>query len=252
MSITCTCGATIPGPGRYLCGNCERALATNLGHVPDMIQELDVEVTRQGVKASNGDGGGDGRAAAFDVVASHLRDQLEATVADLERLATGRTNHGTPIGRRVNRARHHLPHAIRHASVTGYAYDLAEHLHAAHRRIDRTADIVIHGHCTECGHNLTGEKDRDTVRCRNCETVHDTADLVQERGERVMEGLSSKPMKIKDLHAALALMGHAVPTPTLYRWAAAGKLPDQGRRTYLVDDALDICETRALTTASRG
>ncbi|MCP3426014.1 hypothetical protein NBM05_08365 [Rothia sp. AR01] len=240
MTITCTCEATITSPGRFLCGACETRLHAELGRVPEILEELDVEVTRQAVKAASpGAGGAEG--AGYDLVASEIRQDITRILTGLERLVSGAVGPSVVVRRRVARIRHHLPAAVKNASITGYAYDLTEQLHRAVQKIDRHPERVTYGAC-HCGGPLIAHRGTEYVPCRYCGTAYRAEALEEVRREAVLDELSGQALRMRDLAAALEMMGHAVSPSTLYRWAAAGKLADQGGRTYLVDDALDLAE----------
>lgn len=256
MNVSCWCGAPIDGAGRYLCRPCENTLVQNLGRVPSMIQDLEVEVTRQAVKA-NAPGTASGTSVGFDVLASELRDGITAVLVGLETIAGGRGNRSTPAGRRVHTIRANMPRVIKNPSVTGWNADLIELLRRAGEKIDQPAERVDLGEC-DCGARLVAARGMASVRCRFCGAAHDVASVVEGRRDRVLDGLAGAYLTARELVDALALMGYVVKARTVASWVARGKLtpapgavvarsggPGRPSRRFSVEDAVECAEKSA-------
>lgn len=256
MNVSCWCGAPIDGAGRYLCRTCESTLVQNLGRVPSMIEDLDVEVTRQAVKACS-PGTASGSSVGFDVLASELRDGITAVLVGLETIAGGRGNRSTPAGRRVHTIRANMPRVIKNPSVTGWHADLTELLRRAAEKIDQPAERVDLGEC-ECGARLVTVRGMGSVRCRFCGVAHDVAEVVEGRRDRVLDELAGAFLTVRELVDALALMGHVVKARTVKSWAERGRLtqapggevvrrggPGRPSRRFSVEDAVECAEKNA-------
>lgn len=257
--MTCTCGAECP-PGRYLCAQCVDRLAANVGRVPGLLVDLDDEVCRRSVKP--GGPGGDGAPVAFDVVASDIMARLKGHLAGLER-ATGHPDRGAEGAvQRVERILEALDVVVGHPSVTGLALDLDDDVRAALRRIDQSPERVVYGRCPDCtpAHVLTGWVGQSTVRCRQCATVHDVADLQARRREAVLDHLAGAFLPVGELVDALGLMGFQVTRQQVGNWARRGHLgagdgpvvvrSGNPARCWSVEDAVD-CAEQATTHMGR-
>lgn len=222
MNVSCWCGAPIDGAGRYLCRTCESALVRNLRRAPSMIEDLEVEVTRQAVKACS-PGTASGSSVGFDVYASELRDNVNAALVGLEKTACGRAMNTATVVQRVHRILGNMPALLRDPSVTGWHADLDEFLRRVQTKIDRPAERVELGACT-CGAGLVVPKGQEVVRCRFCGETHDVAAALEVRRERVLDEMAGAYLPVRELVDALRLLGFHVKSRTVASWADRGKL----------------------------
>lgn len=249
--MTCPCGKPTGENGRYLCPDCTNQLVYDVARVPGTVAELQVEVTRQAVKAA-GVGGGEG-SVGFDLYASELSGLLLHQLAQLERLLGG-----VPAGTIKDRARHlvkNVHHALTKPDVTGWALDLHDTLMRALHKIDQQPERADFGEC-ECGNRLIAPRDAENARCRHCGNVYSVAELKEWRTDRTFDALAGAYLTVTDLVAALEVMGMPTRQNTVSMWIRRGKLtpaPDnepvqhggKGGRRWSVEDAVECAEKRA-------
>ncbi len=75
-----------------------------------------------------------------------------------------------------------------------------------------------------CGQELRAEAGATYVRCRRCRWQHDVATLKRE----ALGTAENRLYKLDDIRRILDQLGHPVPRPTLYRWAANRRIESHG------------------------
>ena len=249
MNITCTCGQPIQDPGRHLCQDCTNQLTRNISRIPSLMHDLDVEVTMQAVKLSSA-GNGEG-SVGFDVFASELIDELREILGGIETMI-GAKPQGTIKQRVAHLVKHHreIP---KHASSTGWDADLKDAIRAATRKIDAQPERLDLGEC-ECGARIIAARGAKYTKCRFCDAVWDNAELVENRRLATIEALDGAFLPVKDIAAALEVIGYPTSANTIKEWGRRGKLtasaePEKstgGRpgKKYLVNDAVELASRR--------
>lgn len=252
--MTCPCGKPTGENGRYLCEDCTNQLVYDVARVPGTVAELQVEVTKQAVKAP-GVGGGGGDNIGFDLYASELSGLLLHQLSQLERLVGGAAA-GTIKGRALYLVKN-VHHALLKPDVTGWALDLHDTLTRALHKIDQQPERADFGEC-ECGNRLIAPRDAENAKCRHCGNVYSVAELREWRTDRTFDALAGAYLTVTDLCAALEVMGLDTPQPTVSMWIARGKLTADpaeaasrgGRpgKRWSVEDAVECAEKRRRVT----
>src|SRR5690606_15704108 len=124
----------------------------------------------------------------------------------------------------------------------------------AWRTVDRPAEKRYLGRCeheTEhgpCGEQLFGHLNKSVVRCQECGTEYDSADL-WEAFQRKVRGYSATPAEISGYIAQV--FGKHVKPSTIHTWASRGHVQPVGRnpaneRLYRIGEVLDEAERRGV------
>jgi hypothetical protein len=198
-------GTALP-PGAVICAGCTTRTRLLLREVPDLLDQLDLTISRQ---TSMPAAGGIVRCGRDDC--SHDPDEpgcvagvrldLDVRASDA-RLALTTCLHGwarvwddeTPVLRQLPGLRKLRDHVISDtpsqartlAAVPDlgsrpWAADVAREIRAAvdegWRAVDRPPDLTVVGRCPECAHTLYGPADADLVRCTNCSGTFGRVDV---------------------------------------------------------------------------
>lgn len=94
-----------------------------------------------------------------------------------------------------------------------------------------------------CGTRLTAPARATTVRCPECDTMHDIATLT----EKLLMDAEYYPLSVQELSIALSAIGKPVPVKTIYRWTHENRLApvshrSDGKPLYNLADARRISQ----------
>ena len=96
-----------------------------------------------------------------------------------------------------------------------------------------------------CGTRLTAPARETTVRCPQCDTVHDIATLT----EKLLADAEYFPLSVRELSVALSAIGRPVPIKTIYRWTYEERLTvvshRDGKPLFNLADARRLSERKS-------
>lgn len=240
---------------QHICGACSDQLARDLRTIPELVEDLDLTLSRQTAMGSSGSGGD--KPLPYNTSASDagslLRDTLTAWVKDL---LDGRHDWAPPEptipAMAVWLADRHS-HLIRHPAVTDIVEEIAAAVEAAGRVVDRPAERQYAGPCPEpdCGEGLYAKPSAVVVTCWGCGTVHRMGErrdfLIAE-----LRGTLATASQCAHILTQLLDNGSVLRPSTVRNWALRGRIlvrghDQQGRPLYLVAD----CEERFVAELQR-
>lgn len=246
-----------PVADAWVCSTCTHRLTVALGDAPDLLAELDVDLTRQARTGDRVGGRSTETPLPFDVDASIIRDVLTSTMRTWALVLAGDLLGEPPadaalpahLGARITHIRQHVDGGQIVDEITAAVTAARDHLH----RGDRTPSTLA-GTCPECGHTVYARQGDPVGHCRtpDCDGQVDVAAWRQ----TARAALPDQVLPISGVHQALTTLGHPTRLGTLKSWAHRGRLvpcwaTTDGRQTalYLVADAIALTTTRKTTAA---
>lgn len=132
--------------------------------------------------------------------------------------------------------------------------EITDAVEQVRRVIDRYAEKVWLGKCNSvtegivCEEDLFGAKDRETVQCKTCGTVHDAAYLWESLRSAVRETLATAA---EIAAASVRIYGQALNVKTIRTWANRGRIETHGKNAsdeplHKVGEVLDFAHGRGL------
>jgi hypothetical protein len=242
----------------WVCSTCAHRLDVALADAPDLLAELDVDLTRQGRTGQRVGGRSTERPLPYDPGASLIRDALASTLrtwcliidGDLLGQAPADDRLAEHLADRIERVRHHTEGGTCVDEVCAAVTAAREHLLAA----DRDPSMLA-GHCPDCHTPVYAREGAATAPCRRdgCDGMVDVAAWRQ--GAR--DSLRTAVLPLADTHQALTALGHPVPLGTLKSWVRRGRLrpcwaTDDQRALYLVADAITLTKPTTKTPTATG
>lgn len=230
---SCFCGQ----PDGVLCTTCTAAFVTMLAAVPQLVDQLQVAISKQArVSAVNGKGGLARERSPLNWGAVAVRDALLVEVA--------------LWGDDVAAVRRH-PQAGE--IVSGFGRVVKD----AYRAIDRMQDRQYLGTClyeedgATCHAELWAREGAHEVRCGQCEQVWSIAD----RRKKMMEKAEDVITTVKRASEYIGeLGGFAVSQKTIRTWMDRGKLPvyegETDERHLRMGDLMEILREKASRIAA--
>jgi hypothetical protein len=251
------------GDDGHLCKLHTDDLLRDLQAVPELVEELEVTVTRQArINAEKHGGRSAERPLPWNehaaIVASDLNTTLNAWALDTSRLGEDERDllvdhHYTDtkavagwLARNIRTLRQH-PEA-------GQAHDeLTNAVREARRAVDRPLERVFAGPCgepdeddRECREDLYAASGKATATCKACGARHDMA----ERREWMLSCIEDQVAYSGLLAGLVSNLGVQIGSSTIRRYASAGRIKvisvDAKRRPlYRIGDVLDVFLKRA-------
>ena len=257
----CSVCSSPTGDGGRLCRTHTDELARDLTTIPDLVNELEVTITRQARITSERHGG---RSAEHPLPwnlhasekASDLNTTINAWALDTSRLGEDE---------RDQLAEHHHSdttavtawltrnlHTLRHHQEAGQAYDeLTNAIREARRAVDRPLDYMPLGKCasdidrdTPCEATLYGHPERQYASCRDCGARH----RITDRLEWMLDHLRSQLVTIPEAVGIAYLAGKRTTEDKLRLMASRGRFlaagTSDGKPTYRMSEVLKALEER--------
>jgi hypothetical protein len=236
-----------PTDGAVLCGACVAKLQARLGHVPALVAELEVTITRQDrTTASKVGGRGSETPSPYNERASdtgaQLRDRLSLWARAVAEHFGASVPHAEPRNIAVVAAQWLMEHPW---TVAGYpaAGDLFEEIsddvRAAFQVIDRPPDAVFAGRC-QCGGLLYARPGHQLATCRAPDCGLDYG--VEEMRTWMLGEIKHREGTATEVSAILRAVGIKISYTTIHRWHARGRLAraDGYRPVYRVGDVVAV------------
>lgn len=251
------------GDGGRLCRTHTDDLQRDLHAIPELVQELEVTITRQArITAEKHGGRSAERPLPWNLHASDKATELNATInawaLDVSRLAEDE---------RDRLAEHHYTdtpavaawlarnlHTLRQHQEAGQAYDeLTNAVREARRSVDRPLERIFAGQCLVehedgwvCKEDLYAAPGKAHATCRVCGARHDMA----KRREWMLSCIEDQVAYSGLLAGLVSNLGVQIGSSTIRRYASAGRIKvisvDAKRRPlYRIGDVLDVFLKRA-------
>jgi hypothetical protein len=233
----------------WVCSTCTHRLRVALTDAPDLLAELDIDLTRQSRTGTRIGGRTAERPLPYDPAASLVRDALTSTLrtwclvlaGDLLGQAPADEDLVEHLADRIEAVRHHIEGGTLVDEVCAAVTIARTHLHRDH---DPT---LLAGNCPTCGHTVYARHGAATARCHtpDCDGVVDVAAWRL----RARQSLPTRTLPMAQLLRALAVLGHDVPEGTVKSWIHRGHLQPtgtrDGRHVYRVADAIALTTRKA-------
>lgn len=252
----CICGRPLKGDA--ICPGCAHALQVALGDISSHWRDLDTVKGRRTRYGTPGGRGGDkplpvdARFLGRDADGTRLQDAVKNTMATWARIVleerpviTGPTHpsclHVTCS--QLNRSR---PPRDDVASVCRYLLGHADWIKSRHwateildemldaaeqlrRMVDRPADKLFVGYCTECDQALHAKIGAAQVKCRGCEKVYG----VEASREAMWVEAQDQMGTAAEISRAISWLGQTpITADRIYKWVERKRLPQRGHITY--------------------
>lgn len=255
------CGSEV-GDLAHVCTRCANGLQLDLAAVPELVDELDVVLTK---RARMGAGGGGSRSSEsplpFDVTASAVGGDLAAVLGVWAALVMEQRGIAAPLPGSAACARwlgRHIVWLRHHEAGGDCVLEVREAVRAARRIIDRPEGRVYAGLCSSCSAPLYARPGAAEVACRAC--ASDESELVYDVGERrtwmlgELEDLTGNASYVAMVATSL---GVKVSPSTVRMWVLRGKLSPyehaeplkeggEPRPLYRVGDVVAVATSQAL------
>lgn len=253
MSHPCDSCGSPQVDAAYVCPDCAARTDRDLTWLAANAAELDVVITRQS-RIGTGTGGGTEIPLPLDLNASYTADDVRNVLTTWARdLMDGRAIHGPAdtiagcaawITGQLNilRARPYAEKALD---------ELSDAVARVRRAVDSHVQRVYRGPCGAstdtgpCAEELYAVAHAETIRCRSCDTEHDSA----ARRERLLGAVRDQIVPACDITTAIQVWADRdLDSSTVRKWAERGRLVRRGwtrdgRPTYRVGDALALADT---------
>lgn len=233
----------VPATVGNLCTGCAEHLVDLARQAPQLLEDLEVTLTRQARQVAPGAGGGHGheQPMPLNVAAMEAGDAVRAVLAELAAasVAEGRRV-PRPPGLCAQYITAHVDRVARHPDVGQWVMDLERAVDAGRQAVDRAPDRRVVGRCQQCQSVLVSSRTAGTMRCRYCGQEHELEHLAAQQVEK-LAGLVLSASSV-----ALALstaVGRRVPGSTVRSWVHREQLtrvPGDGPPRYRVADALRV------------
>ncbi|WP_063778061.1 hypothetical protein [Lentzea aerocolonigenes] len=246
----------------YVCGVCLGRLDGDLADVADLAEELDTTIARQArvgmpvgsrtaeVGLPYNDGAAEVGRDLRSVLSTWVRELWEThgprrvtrTAANVEVAELDPLDLDDTLAELAAWLRRH-PSWIEYHPAGGELVDeITDAVERTRRAVDLPPARLYCGPCPDCDADLYARPDRETVRCRECETRHEVEALRAALLDAAREHLGTAA---EIARALPRLLGRDLSANSLRTWARTGKLtrraPDaQGRTRYLVGEVIDV------------
>lgn len=234
-----------------LCADCNTELATLLGDVPALVDELTTTLTGQqrfeqqmpSVKSSE-------HALPYNISASNMLHELHAELSVIvERCIKQQVRsvdyRNTTPGKSSQSISSWLLWRVDGIAAHPWA---AETLHALRRIndrallvIDRPPDRTFAGPCDECGRDLYASAGRPTVECRACGLTYD----LTARREWLLHAVDDQLATATEIARALTSLDMPVTSERIWQWRHRERIKQRGtdrrqRPLYRVGDVVTL------------
>jgi hypothetical protein len=235
-----------------LCTTCVVTLQRDLEAVPDLLQDLDITISKQDRLFDHSGRKTDDHPLPLKLGPMEAKRDLYQTLRTWARHITNQR--GEPAWWRSDdtTAYHYaefLLDCLRQIQRDEGAGDLADEIGyaviQAQRAVDKPMQLQYVGPCDECGADLYAHPRADTVACRNCECEPYN---VQQRRKWLLDQVEGQMLTATEMSRALpGLLQKPLTAGTVRGWARHGKLtaypplPHRPRDpVYSVGDVLTI------------
>lgn len=285
MALDCPvaiCDRTMPGSAR-ICGACSSELARELSAVPDLVEDLDLAISRQ-TRVTSGSVGGhsDEKPLPWNERASEAAEHLAVILLGWARVLVGTVQqlHGPTCSRcehpscayaDLGREPHRDPASVaswlhRHAGALiahPAGPEAVEEILIAVRNArwatdSPPRDLVYAGPCNECDADLYARPDASRVACRWCRDEDGDRLVYEVQGRRgwMLQELEHQQLTAPAIARALTSLVRPIKPALLHTWVAREKLfpaglDDRGRMLFRVGEVIDLMAASEATKGER-
>jgi hypothetical protein len=219
------CGALVADA--YVCSTCAHRLAVALADVADLLDELDIDITRQGRRERQPGRANGEPPLPFDPAASIVRDALVSTlrtwclIIDGDLLGQPPARHGAGLAAHL---REHLENIRHHVEGGALVDEITAAVTAARDQIhgrDR-ATTVLAGHCPHCQSAVYAPRSARDARCGR-DGCAGTVDPLAWR-EGALQALDGDALTAADAARALTALGSPVSAARIRQWASRDRI----------------------------
>lgn len=242
------CGTPAPGDV-FVCTGCMDTYHGHLAAIPEIIDDLEVELTRQSRKTAGPGGQHHAQPIPFGVAASDLLHELRTTlVTSCRALAllpedlpddTVAAMLAWLVARETS-----IPLRVEGPDITA---EVASWVRRARRLCDTPAERKFIGRCY-CDAELYATDDQTLVTCRECAGQWHVESIRRSTAAHIADALDAKLGTLSEIRAALAALGTPRPRETIRSWVARGRLPRHGStpagHLYRYADAIALAVPR--------
>ena len=242
------CGTPAPGDV-FVCTGCMDAYHGHLAAIPEIIDDLEVELTRQSRKTAGPGGRHHDQPIPFGVAASDLLHELRTILTTscraLALLPEDLPDDTVPAMLTwLVHAETSIPLRVEGPDVTA---GVAAWIRRARRLCDTPAERKFIGRC-HCYAELYATDDQPLVTCRECEGEWHVESIRRSTAAHVADALDAKLGTLSEIRAALATLGTPRSRKTLESWVTRGRLPKRGLadggHLYSYADAISLAAPR--------
>lgn len=234
----------------WICNTCTHRLQVALADTPELLDELDIDLTRQARRGIQVGGRSSEAPLPFDPHASHTRDVLTSTLRTWCLVLAGDILGEPPIDADLSPTlADHIDQVRQHPEAGQLVDEITAAVTAARDHLDTTtrAPSILAGNCPTCEHTVYAREGSHVARCRtpDCDSTVDVAEWRQ----RARQSLPTQELPMADLLRALHVLGHDTPPGTVKSWIHRDRLTPsntrEGRPVYRVADALALTTRKA-------
>jgi hypothetical protein len=273
--VTCACGQ--PVKDAYVCSDCARQLAKDLGDIPALAEDLAVTRTRQSRLGGRGAGvvvRSEERPLPWDERAARVTVSLQRALLSWVQLVSPLCHVPRLAGPACSSCSHPTCRAVRPPAVRTDAdilsmsrwllgqvewlrhhplgsqavKDLGRAVSAARTAIDRPEDRVFLGICSAirdggdlCPVDVYAIVGETTAKCPSCGASH----VVEDRRRKLLHVVDGQLLSATDLSRILTLYGQPVTQDRIWKWKERGRIAPHGVNAagdpiYLVSEVRDL------------
>jgi hypothetical protein len=211
----------------WVCSTCAHRLRVALTDAPDLLAELDVDITRQGRRERQ-----PGRVSGepllpFDVTASIVRDALVSTLRTWALVLAGDLLGAPPapdgtglaahLAGRLEEIRHHVEGGALVDEITAAVTAARDQIHGR----DHTTTVLA-GYCPHCQSAVYAPRNARDARCGR-DGCSGTVDPLAWR-ESALQALDGDALTAADAARALTALGTPVTAARIRQWAARDRI----------------------------
>lgn len=250
LELICrSCGAPV-ADNSILCVCCTDLVATALGDITALVDELETTMSRQTSTGARVGSRGTETPLPFDIAAADilgaLRGILVGWVLDFAE-SRGEALPADDLGAMSGWLLARLEHLRHHPAADEIATEIMAVVTQARRAIDRKADRWYAGPCQAeiddhpCDAELYARPGAAVVSCPRCHTAHD----VKARREHLLAAAEDQLLHAAWIAQAVTALGDHITQVQITRWVNAGRLLAHGvdlmgRATYRVGDVRQL------------
>lgn len=220
---SCTCGQPTP-ESAYMCIDCHGQLWDALNEVPELVDELELTLTKQRRFATQTDAprSTSDDALPFNIAASRALDRLRVLLVQLVRRSIESHVHSLDWrdrspGESIVTMSTWLTYRVDGITQQPWAAEAMQLVdivrHSAYV-IDRPAERTFAGPCDQCGHDLYAVDGKTTVTCRDCELTYD----LDERRAWLLSLVDDRLATAVEISRALTSLSLPVTAERIRQW----------------------------------
>jgi len=228
---TCTCGKPTP-ESSFLCSDCLDDLARTLRDLPELVDELDVSLTKQRRFTDAAGSRSTTSPLPYDMGASNALHELRNELVGMVRVCIDNRVASTDYreahpGDSCASMAAWLLWRVDGMAALPFAADLLHVVSIASRCelvIDRPAERTFAGPCDQCGRDLYAQHGKTSVTCKACGLQYDLA----ARREWLLHAVDDQLASATEIARALTSLEMPVTTDRIWQWKHRERIEQRG------------------------